>query len=104
MAEYLNSRANVEAQFQGQEGISIDEQLTKSGQFPEFKYSHKGNLAYVGNERVIADLLLFQWSLPSAGAGKGEKKKGTKGNEPHGLTGGFSTRSRPDAKVIIGLL
>lgn len=68
LAKYLNARANVEEQLQSQQQVEIDDQMIKSEKFPTFKYDHKGSLAYVGNERAIADLSFWQMTFPSAGA------------------------------------
>ncbi|GME94250.1 unnamed protein product [Ambrosiozyma monospora] len=41
-------------------------QRTESTLLP-FHYEHQGSLAYIGSERAVADLSLFQWSTVSVG-------------------------------------
>lgn len=46
---------------------SLANAVIRASNIPPFHYSHQGSLAYIGSEKAIADLPVFQGNLAAAG-------------------------------------
>ncbi|KAI8973098.1 FAD/NAD-P-binding domain-containing protein [Trametes punicea] len=60
----LQASSAPEAQ---EEREQIEKRLTKLEKLRPFKYSHQGSLAYIGSDRAIADLPIFNGNLATGG-------------------------------------
>ncbi|KAA1477791.1 FAD/NAD-P-binding domain-containing protein [Dentipellis sp. KUC8613] len=59
--------AAAQAAGEDEQAKTLQKQLSRYDRLRPFHYSHQGSLAYIGSDRAIADIMLFNFKIASSG-------------------------------------